>query len=76
MKTSYMPCLFKRAWLVVLIIACLFSVQVFLAADAQTETANPKMVTAFDKPKVVDSKIKDDGWLKTLIIVIEGGDEF
>ncbi|HEC86047.1 MAG: hypothetical protein DRR08_14405 [Candidatus Parabeggiatoa sp. nov. 2] len=74
MKTSYVPSFFKRAWLVVLIIACLNSVQVFLAADAQTEAAN--IVTAFDKTKVVDSKTKDDGWLKTLIIVIEGGDSF
>jgi hypothetical protein len=76
MKTSYMSSFFKRTGIIALIIACLVFVQVFLAADAQTEAANPKMVTAFDKPKIVDSKTKDDAWLKTLIIVIEGGDEF
>ena len=67
-----MPSFFKRAGIVALIIACLFSVQVFLAADAQTEAAN--IVAAFDKTKVANFETKDDGWLKTLIIVIEGSD--
>jgi hypothetical protein len=61
---------FKRACLVVLMVACLFSSQVLLAANVQAEANN---IVAADEKTKADSKANDEGWVKTLITIIKGG---